>query len=64
MSSDGEYTLYNANDGDSSENESGEDTPRPQHVFTDVLTPIKLEPFTQPSVTHHLDYQKQILFHF
>ena len=47
-----------ASDGDSSENESDEDTPKPQHVFTDVLTTIQLKPFTQPiGVTHNLDYQ-------
>ena len=40
---------------------SDEDTPRSQHVFTDVLTPIQLEPFMQPmGVTHNLDYQIKI----
>ena len=69
----GEYKLYNEegeglsetfsdisieSDSDSSENESDEDTPMPQHVFTEVLTPIQLEPFTQPiGATHNLDYQ-------
>ena len=42
---------------------SDEDTHRPQHVFTDVLTAIQLEPFTQPiGVTHNLDYQKKSCF--
>ena len=65
---DGEYVeeglseifldLSIASDSDSSEDESGEDTPRPHHVFTDVLTHIQLEPFTQPiGVTRNLDYQ-------
>ena len=41
---------------------SDEDTHRPRHVFTDVLTPIQLDPFTQPiGVTHNLDYQEKIL---
>ena len=42
---------------------SDEDTHRPQHVFTDVLTPIQLEPCTQPiGVTHNLDYPKKSCF--